>query len=266
MGYIQNVSGSIGSFWNPGQQFNWTTPTTAGNLIIFGFGGATNLGGGAPTNIVDSSGTNSYTILFQENVANAGPQNDLFTFGYTFSGSSSTYIEIQALNGTLGGTWNAVFVAAEYSGYTALDASAFASSTTGSAADSGPFTTTQANDLIVGWSTLDYNNPGTGFTARYSAAQGASGYAGLEDMVAVTPGSYDATMGATGNFGWMICGAAFKTGGTPANLSDITGGNTPAAVARRTTLRMKDRDRFERRGDLYVPKEKRIRTWAESTA
>ncbi|MGE5182642.1 MAG: hypothetical protein ACM31C_11295, partial [Acidobacteriota bacterium] len=58
------------------------------------------------------------------------------------------------------------------------------------AVDSGPATTTNASDLIVGADYVEYAvvTPGPGFTTRVTVS-----YDSIEDMLATSVGTYDAT-------------------------------------------------------------------------
>ncbi len=119
---------------------------------------------------------------------------------------------------------------AEYSGVdplNALDSSASAQGNTATS-DSGPVTTTNANDILIGANVVQSTStgPGTGYTSRGITADGDI----LEDQVVSATGSYNATATLDKVQLWIMQMAAFRaavSGGTPvpniASLSPTSG-------------------------------------------
>jgi hypothetical protein len=96
----------------------------------------------------------------------------------------------------------------QYRGVTALDAATGASGS-GNSANSGAVTTTAANALIVGGSTVAFltTAPGTGFTSRIITSPNGDI---AEDRIVSATGSYSATATLTGNSPWVMQVAVFK--------------------------------------------------------
>jgi len=116
---------------------------------------------------------------------------------------------------------------AEYSGLGGgLDGSASGNGTSGTAS-SGSFTTTNANDLIVGagMTVGVFTGAGSGFTLRIITSPDADN---VEDRSVAATGSYAATAPVSG--GWLMQAVAFKlvASGTP------TPTNTPAPTSTAT--------------------------------
>jgi IPT/TIG domain len=114
---------------------------------------------------------------------------------------------------------------AEYSGVDTvnpLDTSAGAQGNTATS-DSGPATTTNANDLLIGANTVQSATTavGTGFTSRGITADGDI----LEDQVVSSTGSYDATAVLDKVQLWIMQIAAFRaatgTGGSAPNIASL---------------------------------------------
>ena len=109
---------------------------------------------------------------------------------------------------------------------------------TGTAVSSGAKTTTQANELIFGYASVDYSvtGAGAGFTARQTTGGNMS-----EDMVVASTGSYAATFTQGKSGAWVGLMATFSAAGggppptlqsiavTPANPTIAVGGNLLAA-------------------------------------
>jgi hypothetical protein len=96
----------------------------------------------------------------------------------------------------------------QYHGATTLDATAGASGN-GNTADSGAATTTATTALIVGGSTVARRTmkAGTGFTERIITSPNGNI---AEDRIVVTPGTYNATAGLSGNAAWVMQMAIFR--------------------------------------------------------
>ncbi|HEV2117525.1 MAG TPA: hypothetical protein VGR48_15945 [Terriglobales bacterium] len=121
----------------------------------------------------------------------------------------------------------------EYSGIATSNPLDVSASNIGSASpsDSGPATTTVANELIVGANTVltTTSGPGAGFTPRTITTDGDI----AEDMIVNSTGSYSATAPLTSNGAWVMQMATFKaasgsTGGGSFTLS-ASGGQTVKA-------------------------------------
>jgi hypothetical protein len=128
---------------------------------------------------------------------------------------------------------------AEYSGLDALsplDTSVGAQGNTATS-DSGPASTTNANDLLVGANTLQSTtlSAGTGFTSRGITTDGDI----LEDRTVAATGSYNATANLDKVQLWIMQLVAFRaavSGGTPvpniASLSPVSGNAGTAVTIR----------------------------------
>jgi hypothetical protein len=105
------------------------------------------------------------------------------------------------------------FVVAEYGGVTNAVPDASANTTgTSTSLSSGNFTTTAANDLVIGGGFNSTSNAqvytaGGGATIR----AGSGGNAFLEDVIFAGPGATSATATTAGSISWSMFGTSFKT-------------------------------------------------------
>jgi len=126
-------------------------------------------------------------IYYAKNIAAAAPSANVVTV--TFA-APAYYPEIRAAEYSGLDTVNPLDVSVANQGNACLD-----SCPGGQASTSGPVTTTNANDLLVGANTVDYvvgestTGPGAGFTSRIMPSTGDI----LEDKVVSATGSYSAT-------------------------------------------------------------------------
>jgi hypothetical protein len=120
---------------------------------------------------------------------------------------------------------------AEYSGVdplNALDTSAGAQGNTATS-DSGPVTTLNANDILIGANVVQSTTtgPGTGFTSRGITPDGDI----LEDQVVSATGSYNATAALDKVQLWIMQMAAFRAavsgGGTVPNIATLSPASGP---------------------------------------
>lgn len=204
--YVNSNSGHLGSS-NVGTTVTSTlNNTTAGDLLVItaqwysgtgpGFYNATATDSQGNTLVVANSSTmaNTHSIetWYAQNIAGGAD-----TVTLTVS-ADSVDREVDVV---------------EYSGVAqsgALDVAASATST-GTLPDSGPVTTTAANDLLVG---AIYNgdngtaSPGAGYTQRQNLHDLLT-----EDEFPVAVGTYDATSSLSASATWGAQIAAFKPGG-----------------------------------------------------
>jgi hypothetical protein len=92
----------------------------------------------------------------------------------------------------------------EYSGISALDGAAGASSSSTTAMSSGDITTTAANDLLFGFAVTSIATPATGFRARRTDNSDLT-----EDRVVPSASTVQA-LATTGSGAWAMVGVAFR--------------------------------------------------------
>ncbi len=183
------------------------------------------------------SGAETQSIYYAKNIASAAAGANTVTV--TFAGGAANYADVRV---------------AEYSGVDSVNPFDGGIGAAGSAltADSGSFTTTSANDLLVGANTVTRTTTGagSGFTSRVITATGGDI---LEDRVVSTVGSYKATaIVSSGN--WVMQVAAFRAATVAvsgsASAMMMSAAVAPAAQASDST-RASDYD-GDRKSDLAV--------------
>ncbi len=161
------------------------TAQAAGNLnlvVVSWFGGT------GVSSVTDSDG-NTYTEIGAAVTSSGFGTEDCYYAANIHGGATANTITV-----TFAGTMTRPEVRIlEYQGLARsnpLDVTAVATQTSTTAVDSGPATTTNANDLIVGADYVEYAvvAPGPGFTTRVTVS-----YDSVEDMLAASAGAYDAT-------------------------------------------------------------------------
>jgi IPT/TIG domain len=193
--------------WNDSTATISSVTDTTGNIYVIA----------AP--VVVQSGTASQAIYYAKNIAAAVAGANTVTV--TFA-SAAQHPDIRI---------------AEYSGLdtvSPLDGSAGAQGNTATS-DSGPVTTTNANDLLVGGNLVQSvtTGPGAGYTSRGITGDGDI----LEDRTVTSTGSYNATASLDKVQLWIMQVVAFKAasagGGNPSITSlSVTSGpvGTPVTI------------------------------------
>lgn len=94
----------------------------------------------------------------------------------------------------------------DYTGLVAFDDGTGATGTT-TAMSSGPFTATQGNELIFGYAVAigGADVAGANFTTLSTLDQNVT-----EQLIAATPGQYQATATMTNGTSWIVIGASFR--------------------------------------------------------
>jgi hypothetical protein len=213
--YVQSNQATASVTFNP---VAYNAPNTAGNtLVVFArFTG----GSGTPT-IKDTNG-NTWVELFSNT---NGSDINVIWAAYGAAGTTTTnYVTVAQP------TQNTLQIAiAEYSGVTSvspqLDQSTSATGTSTSA-NSGSATTTQANELILGFIDNATSNgltvtPTNGFTAR----QTVNGNLVLMDKTVTATGSYAATATLSSSVAWFAAVATLKGTQLPAFYFKFEYGN-----------------------------------------
>jgi PKD repeat protein len=170
---------------------SFTTNTTAGNTIVVGASTV----GPVISSISDTQG-NTYV----QAVAN-GP-NAIWYASNVKAGADTVTANFAAST-----TFSLIYVH-EYSGLAPSPLDQTSSQTgTGTAVTSGAKITTQANELIFGYASVDHftQSAGSGFSARQTAGGNMS-----EDMIVSTAGTYSASFTQNGSFAWTGLMATFK--------------------------------------------------------
>jgi hypothetical protein len=190
----------------------YTNAQTAGNLNILAIGWndvTANI-----TNVTDSAGNNYQMAV--PTFRGGGLSQAIYFAANSFSGSNTVTVMFDA---------PAKFVdlrATEYSGLNhnnPFDAAASASGTS-AAADSGPMTTGQTNELLfaAGMTGSSFTGAGTGWVKQVITQPNADI---VEDMVAASAGTYSATAPLASSSGWLMQVAAFRTGPPPAGVGGV---------------------------------------------
>ena len=204
---------------------SYTAAQTLGNLnvVVVGWNNST----AAVSSVTDSrgnayavaaapvvqSGTASQVIYYAKNISAAGAGANTVTV--TFS-TAAAFPDIRI---------------AEYSGLdtvSPLDVSVGAQGTTTSTSNSGPVTTTNANDLLVGANLVQSitTGAGTGFTSRGITADGDI----LEDRIVTVTGSYNATAALDKVQAWIMQMVAFRAAGSGTPAPSITSLNPTSGL------------------------------------
>ena len=193
--YVQSASG-VSSKTSSGISTSFASSTTAGNAIVV----AVSAAGSAITSVADTQG-NSY----KQAVVSGGTA---IWYAANIRGSADT---ITAQFASSSG-FSLIYVH-EYAGLdpsSPLDQVSTSTSVqigNGTAITSGNVTTTQANELIFGYASVDNNVSagGAGFTVRQTAGGNMS-----EDMIVSAAGTYAATFTQNFSGGWTATIATFK--------------------------------------------------------
>ena len=181
----------------------WNDSTATVSSVVDSIGNTYSLAA-AP---VVQSGTASQAIYYAKNIASAVAGANTVTVNFNVA---ARHPDIRI---------------AEYSGVdplNALDTSVGAQGNTATS-DSGPVSTTNANDLLVGANVVQSTStgPGTGYTNRGITADGDI----LEDQVVSATGSYNATAALDKVQLWIMQMAAFRAavggGGTVPNIASL---------------------------------------------
>jgi hypothetical protein len=212
--YVQSAQQVSSVTFNP---LAYPSPNTAGNtLVVFGrFTG----GSGAPT-IKDTNG-NTWIQLFSNT---NGSDTNVIWYAYNVSGATNTnYVTVsQPTQNTL------QLAIAEYSGITTVSPLDQSTDTTGTStsANSGNVTTTQANELLIGF--ID-NATANGLTVTptggYTARQTVNGNLVIMDQTVATTGSYAATATLSSSVAWFAAIATLKGTQLPAFYFKFEYGN-----------------------------------------
>lgn len=165
---------------------------SVGNMYVVA-AGPTSVRSGGP-------GSSSYTetMYYAVNIRSAAANANTVTV------TLPTGLGQSPVKGALSSSGPSVSVTiAEYSGIAALDGTAAATGT-GTSASSGPVSTTNANDLLVGaLAPFTITRAGKGYTVRSGST--------IEDENVTATGSYSATATSSGG-PWIMQLAAFKAG------------------------------------------------------
>jgi hypothetical protein len=190
---------------------DYASDQTAGNLNILAIGW--NDQGASIKNVTDSAG-NTYHVAVPT-FRGGGLSQAIYYATNILSGANTVTVtfDIPAKYVDLRVT--------EYSGLSndhPFDAGA-SKSGTGALADSGPVTTSQANELLfaAGMTGSGFNGPADGWVQEVITNPDADI---VQDMVAASPGTYHVPT-SLGSAGWLMQTAAFRTGPPP---SSGTGG------------------------------------------
>ena len=195
---------------------DYASPQTAGNLNILAIGW--NDQGANITNVTDSAG-NTYQVAVPT-FRGGGLSQAIYYATNILSGANTVTVmfDIPAKYVDLRVT--------EYSGLSQdhpFDAGASAAGT-GALADSGPVTTSQANELLfaAGMTGSGFNGPADGWVLEVITTPDSDI---VQDMVAASPGTYNVPT-SLGSAGWLMQMAAFRTGPPPTS----GGGGKPTLV------------------------------------
>ena len=172
---------------------SFTSNTTAGNTIVVG---ASTIGP-AITSVSDTQGN-----IYVQAVAN-GP--NAIWYASNIKGGSDAVTATFASGSVFG-----VIYIHEYSGLGANPLDQISSQTgTGTAVTSGAKTTTQGNELIFGYASVDHfvQSGASGFSVRQTAGGNMS-----EDMIVSAAGTYSANFTQNGSFAWTGLMATFAGG------------------------------------------------------
>jgi lysophospholipase L1-like esterase/PKD repeat protein len=241
---VVSVAGTYSATFTQNISSNWAglmaTFKAAASSNPIGFVQSTNAVSLSSSNGISASFSNNttagHTIVVAGSTGSPAISSVSDTQGNTFvqalaNGSSAIYYAANIKGGADTVTANFVSSAGfsviyihEYSGLSTspLDQTS-SQSGTGTAVTSGAKTTTQANELIFGYASVDryVQTGGTGFSVRQTAGGNMS-----EDMIVSTAGTYSATFTQNGSAGWTGLMATFAgTGGGSGG-----GGGTPKAV------------------------------------
>ena len=194
---------------------DYASEQTAGNLNILAIGW--NDQGAKITSVTDSAG-NNYQVAVPT-FRGGGLSQAIYYATNILSGANTVTVDFDI---------PAKYVdlrVAEYSGLSQdhpFDAGASAAGT-GALADSGPVTTSQANELLfaAGMTGSGYNGPADGWVQEVITTPDADI---VQDIVAASPGTYNVPT-ALGSAGWLMQTAAFRTGPPP-----TSGGGKPTLV------------------------------------
>ena len=222
IGYVQSAN-NVSSTNTTGIAASFASSTTAGNAIVV----AASTTGPAISSVVDSQG-NTYV----QAVASGG--NAVWYTTGIKGGADTITANFAASTG-----FSLIYIH-EYAGLASNPLDQVSSQTgTGTAITSGAVTTTEANELILGYAAVDYrvSASGPGFTVRQTAGGNMS-----EDMTVFSLGTYSAifTQNISGKWAGMI--ATFKAANvgsptlqsiavTPANPTIMIGGNPAQLTA-----------------------------------
>jgi hypothetical protein len=195
---VQKASNSTGNASNP---VTFTSPNTAGNLLIVSVGW---LNGGTAS--LSDSSNNTYVSAIGPTTN--GPTSQIWYAANVAGGANTITVTFSQWN-------NSTISVFEYSGLATSSPLDVAAAATGNsnALDTGSVTTTQANELIFA---SGYGNSGGTLTAgsndameEYDTWQGA--HLGLEDRSVTAAGAYNATYSDTNAWTWVAQIATFKT-------------------------------------------------------
>jgi hypothetical protein len=179
----------IGSTGSPSTSLNYGSTVTAANALyaMAYFGG----GSGATITFTDSQ-SNSWSTVTSASLATDG---DTIAIGCAIAGTSG-FDEVTANNGVR-------MVLYEVHGATCTpDVTPVSSNTTGATScNSGPMTTSTANDLLIGFCGTDGSQTatwtgGSGWSNVFNYSTGSVVFGLGEIQVGTTPGSYTATSAA----------------------------------------------------------------------
>ena len=202
--YVQSANGGSSTSVS-GVSASFSSNTTAGDTIIV----TVSTVGPAISSVVDTQG-NVYAqavtvtgsaIWYATNIK-AGA--DTVTANFAASSLGLIYIH-------------------EYSGLATNPLDQVSTQTgTGTAVTSGAKTTTQANELIFGYASVNHCavGGGTGFTVRQTAGCNMS-----EDMIVSSTGTYSATFTQNVSSGWEGLMATFKAAAAPSGINYVQSAN-----------------------------------------
>jgi hypothetical protein len=208
--FVQSAQAVNGGFLLTSLSKAYTSNNVAGNLLVLVFRNFT--GGGFATPAVSDTQGNTWIPVYGA-FSNAGSANIAFFYVENCAGGANT-VTVTNNSGFPG------FVILEYSGVAAsssLEAQTHATGS-GTAANSGNITTSNAADLLVGFSENETNggfsvSPGAGWTQR-ELEDGVSAC----DQIISSAGTYAFSSTIGGTASWSASIAAFK-GAAPAGAS-----------------------------------------------
>jgi hypothetical protein len=186
----------------------WSGNTTTGNLIVISIVTTSTL-----SSIVDSQ-SNTYSVVGSTLTANT--DNNYTYYAKNITGGTTPTVTI-----TIASTAEIDAIVREYSGLdtsSPLDQVAGASAGFSTSPSSGATsTTTQADELVIGWSAAASNNPtyvlGSGY-GNLSTQNGTGGGIAMEDKIVAATGAQTATF--TSAFVFWTCGVASFKGASAA--------------------------------------------------
>jgi chitodextrinase len=225
--YVQSNSTSPNNPSLTSLSTTFTAAQGAGDLNVVAVAWGTNA---SISSLTDTAG-NTYTLAVQSTVSGLGMNAIYYAQNIVAAAAGANTVTV-TFSAAVGDPDIRV---AEYSGISTtspLDVTVAATGS-GTLTNSGPVTTTNANDLLVGANLVGSTTtgPGTGFTQRVISGEDGDI---LEDEIVSAVGSYSATAPISPSGTWIMQMAAFKAAGgadtspptAPSGLTATTASST----------------------------------------